>query len=148
MKIYIIIVFIVVSNLFGHCQIPCGIYDDKRIILELEEDIVTISKAIDNIILLSNKSQKSAQDNNQLTRWINTKDEHAEGIQNSFMTYFLAQRIKPQKSSNDEYQRYVQMTLLSQEIIYYAMKTKQTVDKKNIEMVQRLIADFSALYLN
>ena len=54
MKLSLFIVILLVSNLFAHCQVPCGIYDDERIIVEIKEDLSTVSKAIDNIILLSN----------------------------------------------------------------------------------------------
>ena len=34
------------SNLYGHCQVPCGIYDDAVRIVQIEEDIATIRKAM------------------------------------------------------------------------------------------------------
>ena len=49
MKQLIIGLLLSVSYIFGHCQVPCGIYDDARRILEIEEDVKTIEKAMVNI---------------------------------------------------------------------------------------------------
>ena len=81
------------SNLYGHCQVPCGSYDDAVRNVQIEEDIATIRKAMGMIKGLAGKSD--AQSMNQMIRWVNTKDEHASRIQESVSSYFLAQRIKP-----------------------------------------------------
>ena len=45
--------------LFGHCQIPCGIYSDAIQILQIKEDLQTIEKSIKNIKELSRKIRSS-----------------------------------------------------------------------------------------
>ncbi len=46
----IIITTIIFSSwLFGHCQVPCGIYDDEVSIHQINEHITTIDKAIELI---------------------------------------------------------------------------------------------------
>ena len=74
-------------GLYGHCQVPCGIYDDAVRIVQIEEDIATIRKAMGMIKGLSGKSD--AQTMNQMIRWVNTKEEHASRIQVSVSSYFL-----------------------------------------------------------
>ena len=70
---FIVYVFIGLSaNLYGHCQVPCGIYDDAVRIVQIEEDIATIRKAMSIIKGLMGKSD--AQSMNQLIRWVNTKE--------------------------------------------------------------------------
>ena len=69
---------------YGHCQVPCGIYDDAVRIDQIEEDIATIRKAMGMIKGLSGKSD--AQSMNQMIRWVNTKDEHASKIQESVLS--------------------------------------------------------------
>jgi Nickel-containing superoxide dismutase. len=64
---------------FGHCQVPCGIYEDAVRIHQIKEDFNTIKKAMYNIKDLSKK--ENALSLNQSTRWINTKREHATNIQ-------------------------------------------------------------------
>ena len=136
------------SYLFAHCQVPCGIYDDARRVTEIEEHIQTIDKAMDNILNIARKNEHTAQEMNQLVRWINTKEEHAQKIQSTLMEYFLAQRIKPKKSSEDGYTQYVDLTTLCQNIIYTAMKTKQTVDLLHLEELKMLIDDLVKLYFD
>ena len=96
--------------------------------------------------LASDKS--SAQNMNQLIRWINTKEEHATFIQSTMANYFLAQRIKPKKKDEAGRQQYVDQTLLLQQIIVAAMKCKQTVDKIEPELVSTLLNQFVELYFN
>ena len=139
MKQLIIGLILSVSYIFGHCQVPCGIYDDVQRILEIEEDVKTIEKAMVNIESLSNKKDQSSQDMNQLIRWINTKEQHAQHIQNSMLEYFLAQRIKPKETIDEEYNKYVALTTVCQKIIFTAMKTKQTVDSNHIKKLNSLI---------
>ena len=144
----IIYCIISISYLFAHCQVPCGIYDDARIIIEIEEHIQTINKAMDNILSITSKNEQTAQEMNQLVRWINTKEEHAQKIQSTLMEYFLAQRIKPKESSEDGYSQYVDLTTLCQNIIYTAMKTKQTVELLHLEELKMLIDDLVKLYFD
>ena len=144
----IIYCIISISYLFAHCQVPCGIYDDARRVIEIEEHIHTIDKAMDNILNITIKNEQTAQEMNQLIRWINTKEEHAEMIQSILMEYFLAQRIKPKKPSEDGYSQYVDLTILCQNIIHTAMKTKQTVDLLHLEELKILIDDLVKLYFD
>ena len=74
------------SNLYGHCQVPCGIYDDAVRIVQIEEDIATIRKSMSMIKGLSGKSD--AQSLNQMIRWVNTKEDHATKIQDTVSSYF------------------------------------------------------------
>lgn len=139
MKKIFLLISISITYLFSHCQIPCGIYDDSRIILEIEQHIQTIEKAINKIEAISNSKKTSPQDNNQLIRWINTKEEHAQFIQTTMSEYFLAQRIKPKEIHEKGYDKYIELTTLCQKIIFTAMKTKQSVDLKYIEKLNRLV---------
>ena len=92
--------------------------------------------------------ESSAQNMNQLIRWINTKEEHATFIQYIIADYFLAQRIKPKKKDEAGRQQYVDQTLLLQQIIVATMKSKQTVDKSNPRSVSTLLNQFVELYFD
>ena len=35
----------VIFQVVAHCQVPCGIFDDKRQLMKLKEDAATIKKA-------------------------------------------------------------------------------------------------------
>ena len=134
------------SSLYGHCQVPCGIYDDAVRIVQIEEDIATIRKAMGMIKGLSGKSD--AQSMNQMIRWVNTKDEHASKIQESVLSYFLAQRIKPKKKGETGRQKYVNQTLLLQQLIVAAMKCKQNVDQGKCDAASDLVTEFSISYFD
>ena len=135
------------NNIHAHCQVPCGIYDDAVRIIQIREHVTTIEKAMKQIDQLTS-DESSAQNMNQLVRWINTKEEHATFIQSIIADYFLAQRIKPKKNNEAGRQKYVDQTLLLQQIIVAAMKSKQTVDKSEPGLVSTLLNQFVELYFN
>merc|ERR1712194_423471 len=64
----------------GHCQVPCGIFDDPKLVAEVKEAIATIKKAMVQI---------NALNINQMTRWVNTKEEHATKIIHLMSDYCL-----------------------------------------------------------
>ena len=72
---------------FGHCQIPCGIYDDLMRIHQMEEHVLTIEKSI-------NKLADNPNDN-QTVRWVVNKEVHADELSDIVTYYFMTQRIKP-----------------------------------------------------
>lgn len=113
--------------LSAHCQVPCGIYNDESRVVEMIEDLKTIEKAIVKINNLS-KHQSNSQDMNQLVRWVETKEEHAQNIQDIISAYFLAQRIKPKEKGEKAYKQYVSLVSSCQKIIFHAMKCKQNTD--------------------
>ena len=135
------------NNVHAHCQVPCGIYDDAVRIIQIREHITTIEKAMKQIDQLTS-DESSAQNMNQLVRWINTKEEHATFIQSIISDYFLAQRIKPKQNNEAGRQQYIDQTLLLQQIIVSAMKSKQTVDKSEPVLVSTLLNQFVQLYFN
>ena len=145
--ISIIIVALGLNNLHAHCQVPCGIYDDAVRIIQIREHVTTIEKAMKQIDQLTS-DESSSQNMNQLIRWINTKEEHATFIQSIISDYFLAQRIKPKQNNEAGRQQYIDQTLLLQQIIVSAMKSKQTVDKSEPVLVSTLLNQFVQLYFN
>ena len=134
------------SNLFGHCQVPCGIYDDALRIVQIREDISTIQKAMTEITALATDNSALAQ--NQSVRWINTKEEHANRIQETVTAYFLTQRIKSSGKGEAGYNDYVNKTLLLHQMLVSAMKCKQTVDAKHVSYLQDLTNQFIDVYFD
>ncbi|MFQ6677694.1 MAG: superoxide dismutase [Ni] [Fidelibacterota bacterium] len=145
---YSIGLFILLSSfLLGHCQVPCGIYDDALRIYQIKEHISTIGKAMIEIQSLSNK-ETNALSNNQLVRWINTKDNHATLIQDIISDYFLTQRIKFVNEDDPAREKYVLLTTTLQQMLVTAMKCKQTIDPENTVHLSELTGFFSGLYLD
>ncbi len=130
---------------YSHCQVPCGIYGDPMRIDLMAEHIETIEKSMNSIIELSGKEKP--EEMNQLVRWINNKDLHAEKFNEIVTYYFMAQRIKPVESENEEgYEKYVEQLTTLHHMQVYAMKCKQTTDLENAEKLKKLLDKFEMLY--
>jgi nickel superoxide dismutase len=127
------------TNISGaHCQIPCGIFDDAARFTEMKEHVSTIEKSMQEIISLK---PDTPQNNNQLVRWVNNKEDHADKLTEIVTYYFMAQRIKP-----DTEQYGVKLQALHGMMIE-CMKAKQTVDLAHVEKLRSLISEFETLYL-
>jgi nickel superoxide dismutase len=138
-------VMVLSSMVYSHCQIPCGIYDDQARFSMIAEDITTIEKSMKQITELSKQDKP---DMNQIVRWVNNKEEHADRLSQIVTYYFMAQRIKPvDKAEAQNYQEYIKKLTLLHEILVYSMKAKQTTDLSNVEKLRTLSAEFQAAYL-
>ncbi len=130
---------------YSHCQIPCGIYDDPARFAAIAENITTIEKAMKAIEELSAQPKPNM---NQIVRWVNVKDEHAEDIAHTASYYFMAQRVKPvDKGDAAGYEKYIRQLTLLHEMIIYSTKAKQTTDLANVEKLRSLLAEFRVSYL-
>ncbi len=143
----ILFITFTLNYLFPHCQVPCGIYDDAARIVIIHEDIQTIRKSITKINELSD-GETSAQSMNQLVRWVNTKEEHAQHIQDIILNYFLAQRIKPKEKGETEFENYVSLTTTCQKIIFHAMKSKQNTDLSQLDPLKRQMNTLTDIYFD
>lgn len=126
----------------AHCQVPCGIYGDELKFGELEQHVETISKSATLIRELADKEELTAQDHQQLVRWVNNKESHAQKIIDEASNYFLAQRIK---AGQDHYKNKLE---LLHHIIVYAMKSKQSSGADAPETLGKKIAAFKDIYLH
>jgi nickel superoxide dismutase len=132
------------SLAFSHCEIPCGIYGDETRFTMLEEDITTVEKSMKLIVELSKAGEKNY---NQIVRWVDNKEKHANLIQETVSQYFMTQRIKPADENNQtEYKKYMKELKLLHEMLIYAMKTKQTTDLANVEKLRALVSSFKMSY--
>jgi len=135
---------IIPASLWSHCEIPCGIYDDSMRYDMLNEDVVTIEKSMDMIVKLSTEGEKNY---NQIVRWVNNKEEHADKFMDIVWQYFMTQRIKPvPPDSAQAYKEYVDQLTTLHEMLVYAMKCKQTVDTANTTRLKELVASSRQLY--
>ncbi|MCK5817112.1 MAG: superoxide dismutase [Candidatus Marinimicrobia bacterium] len=133
-----------VATAFAHCEVPCGIYGDETRVELIKEHVKTVEKSMDMIEKLS-KAKKI--DYNQLVRWINNKDEHAEKIQDLATQYFMFQRIKPKKEGDTEaYETYLLQLENMHRISVYAMKCKQGTDKENAAKILKHLKVFEESY--
>merc|ERR1719478_742408 len=131
----------------GHCQVPCGIFDDPKLVAELKEACATIKKAMVQINELS--ASLDALKINQMTRWVMTKEEHAGKIVSQISEYCLCQRVKPigdpkcPFSSEEDYTE----ALKAHHMVMAAVKTKQTVDPANADALEGAIDLCCKMYI-
>ena len=130
------------SSLHAHCQVPCGIYSDDTVLIDLNTHQQTIAKAMVQINELSADAGKNA---NQISRWVTNKEEHATKIQNTMTQYFLAQRVKLGEADSDK-EAYLNKITLIHQIIVHAMKCKQTTDTENAKKLHSAIDAFAKAY--
>jgi nickel superoxide dismutase len=122
----------------AHCQVPCGIYHDKARVQMMREDIETIDKAVKQIQALARK--RDAQSQNQLTRWVVTKEQHAERIIRTISDYFMAQKIKPvDPKDRGGHARYSEMLLRHHAVMVAAMKCKQNASTDPVKVLTRAV---------
>jgi len=129
---------------YSHCQIPCGIYDDPARLTAIAEDINTVEKAMKSIEELSAQPKPNM---NQIVRWIDVKDQHAEDIDKIVSYYFMTQRIKPVAKTDPGYEKYIKELTRLHEMLVYSMKCKQTTDLANVEKLRSLLTEFRTSYL-
>jgi len=126
-------------NVQAHCQIPCGIYDDAARFTSMREQVATIEKSMNKITQLSASEERNR---NQIVRWVNNKEEHADQLTKIVTYYFLAQRIK----TTEPAEKYEAELKLLHGLMVQAMKAKQTTDLQHVEKLNELIDQFEAVY--
>jgi len=132
------------SLAYSHCQIPCGIYDDEARFGEIAEHITTVEKAMKEIESLSAQAKPNM---NQIVRWVNNKDLHADELSEIVTYYFMAQRIKvPSESDTKAYNDYVKKLTLLHRMLVASMKAKQTTDLANVQELRSLLEQFHGAY--
>lgn len=149
MKTYITSTAIAITSLFAiptavqaHCEVPCGIYSDDTVFTDLHTHLETIEKAMKEINTLSKDPAKNM---NQLVRWVNNKEEHANKIQHIVSQYFLTQRLKLSEADKNK-NAYMEKLALLHQMSVYAMKCKQTTDLANAQKLHNAIDKFQTAY--
>jgi hypothetical protein len=113
------------------------------------EDCATIEKGMGKI-----GAEVTAGNFNQVVRWVQNKDQHAQQIQDTVAAYWLAQRVKAPKApdspndanyaaARDTYRR--QLELLHG-VTVEAMKCKQTTDVAHVKAIREHLLTFSKTY--
>ena len=130
----------------SHCEIPCGIYGDSTRIALLMEDIATVEKSMKQMDTLVKEDPINV---NQIIRWTNNKETHANNIQHVVTQYFMTQRVKPKTDADgDEYKKYVGQLTTLHNMLIHAMKAKQTTDTEHCTKLRELVHGFSEMYFS
>jgi len=131
----------------GHCQVPCGIFDDPAMVEQLKQDAATIRKSmVQTGELHATATSTDLLAMNQMVRWINTKEEHCQKIITTISEYCLCQRVKKDgvfKSDED----YVQALKSHHSVMVAAMKAKQSVTTDTADILDNALAEMAKMYL-
>jgi len=133
----------------GHCQVPCGIFDDPKLVAELKEASATITKAVAQVTELFAAGMNPLTFN-QATRWTNTKEEHCGKIITLVAEYCLAQRVKPLSDPKTPFkaeEEYIEALKAHHSLMQSAMKCKQTVDPALCEKLSADIDLVAKMYI-
>jgi len=127
----------------AHCQIPCGIYGDSTRFTTMREHVTTIEKSMKQIVELGADTANM----NQLVRWVDNKETHADALSEIVTAYFMTQRIKPVAEEQKEaYAKYVTEITLLHQMLVESMKSKQTTDPEHCAKLRTLIDQFETSY--
>lgn len=129
----------------GHCQIPCGIYDDTARIDRMLEDTDTIEKSILAIIELAN-TRTDAKAMNQMVRWVTTKEDHASDIISIISEYFLTQKVKPVAAGAEGREQYLAKLADHHAVMSAAMKAKQDANAETATNLRAAIETLKKHY--
>jgi len=129
-------------NANAHCQVPCGIFSDQLRFEAMLEEQITIAKAGVEITKFSGEAESGVTPlmANQVARWVTTKEEHAQKIQDTIAAYFMAQRIKADGEG------YGEKLMAAHAVMTAAMKAKQDPSAEVAEMLKTAILDFYRAY--
>ena len=132
------------SLAYSHCQVPCGIYGDEARFGAIAEHLTTIEKSMKQVEELMAQDTPNA---NQVVRWVNNKEKHADEISHIVTYYFMAQRVKlPPEGDRKANDAYVKKLTLLHRMLVFSMKTKQTTDVSNVHKLRHLLEDFHKAY--
>jgi ubiquitin-small subunit ribosomal protein S27Ae len=128
----------------GHCQVPCGIFDDPMKMKELQQHSITIRKAMTSMAELKATSMTDLVNGNQMIRWVMTKEDHCDKIINDIAHYCLCQRVKKEVFANTE--DYVEALKAHHNVMQAAMKCKQQVDPSFADALDHALGDVAKMY--
>ncbi len=142
-----LLAFLTISpKVTAHCQVPCGIYNDSARFVMLNEHITTIEKSMNQINELSASESKNM---NQIVRWVNNKEDHANAFSEIVSYYFMAQRVKPvSEGTADEMSAYLKKVELLHNLIVLSMKCKQSSDIALILKLRGKLDQFEKAYFS
>lgn len=139
-----VLVAVLASLAYSHCQIPCGIYGDEARFDMIAENAATIEKSMKQITELSAAAKPNM---NQIVRWVQNKEEHADDTSEIITYYFMAQRVKPAaKSDGEAYEQYIRKLTVLHEMLVSCMKAKQTTELSHVEKLRASLGEFHEAY--
>jgi nickel superoxide dismutase len=140
----VVLIVTACSIVYSHCQIPCGIYDDNMRFNMMAEHVATIEKSMQ---MVNQIRREQEPDMNQLVRWVENKEAHADELSHITTYYFMAQRVKPaEQTDSEKYEIYLVKLTLLHRMLVTSMKAKQTTDVCVTKELTDLLRQFKKAY--
>jgi nickel superoxide dismutase len=110
----------------------------------IAENATTIEKSMKQIMELSKQGRANM---NQIVRWVENKEKHADDTSEIITYYFMAQRVKPAaKSDAKAYEEYVKKLTVLHQMLVSCMKAKQTTELSHVEKLRSSLGEFHKAY--
>ena len=98
------------------------------------------------ITALAAKGTMDGQALNQASRWVTTKEQHADLVISTVAQYFLTQRVKDVAPGAEGYDEYLASLARHHLVLRKAMATKQSADPATADTLKAAIQDFAKDY--
>ncbi len=112
------------TSLFGHCQMPCGIYHDAMVFDQIDQYVETMVKAMHE---LNHVNTRNVKDHNTFVRWVMEKEKASNDMAHLMNAYFLQQKIKPDEPDT------VKRLTSAHKLLFLMVAIKQNVDVKIVD---------------
>merc|ERR1712178_670518 len=122
-------------------------FNDLKLLAEIREALATIKKAMVQINELS--TSLDALNNNQLVRWIKTKEEHSTKIITLVTNSCLCDRMKPFSDAESPFESeasYVAALQTHHRVMVGVVKCKQSVDPAVVDALEVNVAEMASMY--
>ncbi|KAJ1453817.1 nickel-containing superoxide dismutase-domain containing protein [Pelagophyceae sp. CCMP2097] len=128
----------------GHCMVPCGIFDDPRMVAEVKEMAATARKAVAQVNELFAAGLTPAA-LNQSHRWISTKEAEMDKLIGVMSSYCLCQRVKKMLFETEK--DYFDALSAHHAVMQCAMKVKQSCDAADVDNLDHALGDCCKMYI-
>ena len=120
----------------AHCDIPCGIYDP----ITAQISALTVVRMVDLMNSLDEKGLSGADYQNSMSRYIASKEEHAEKAKHEIRViwgdYIKAQHLEKFPHTNDVVHKIMQL----------GSKSRQTADREAAVAFVEAINEFAEIF--
>lgn len=124
------------EDVLAHCDVPCGIYDP----INAQISALTVVRMMDQMQETQREGDMSVEHKNKMARLVQTKEEHAELAKHEIRIIW-GDFIKA-----EHLEKYPNLHVLVHEIMQAGSKSRQTVDRKNGELLLEKINEFAKIF--
>lgn len=111
-------------SLYGHCQMPCGVYHDEMVFDQIDQYVETMFKGL---TVMKDSNFETPKERNEFIRWVMNKENMSNEVADTFLTYFMQQKIKPGEEDTPKRLESIH------KMLFLLVQIKQNVDRQMID---------------